>query len=605
MSDWMISKKRYWGLALPIFPCVQCGTFDVIGSREELRERAVDGWDKFDGHTPHRPWVDEVKIACSQCGKALTRIKDVGNPWLDAGIVGFSTLRWREDPEYWKRWFPADLVTESFPGQFRNWFYSLLAMSTVLAGQAPFRKLFGYALMKAEDGREMHKSWGNAIEFVEAAEKAGVDAMRWVFASHVPDQNLLFGYDTITEARRKFLTLWNVYSFYVTYANVDDFDPRTAPVPMADRNLLDRWIIGSLHQLIGQARESFSEYKVHTFMRRFERFVDDLSTWYVRRSRRRFWKSETGRDKLAAYQTLHEVLVTVAELLAPIAPFVTEEMYQNLVRSWDEGAPISVHHRTYPVAKPELTDEALNRAMNAVLAIVELGRQTRQRAGIKVRQPLAQLIVRLPDAATRATIRPLEDQITEELNVKTVEFRDDLSDLVRHTVKLDPKKAGPRLGASMQKVLEAVKNLTPAALLGYNAGAPLDVEVGGQRYTLLAEELVVEPVAVRGWAVGASDALMVVISTEVTKELKQEGLVREVIRLVQDLRKTRGLNVSDRIALHLDASPFLRTAVESNLDILKQETLAVRVSFDMPAAAPSEAKVETETLRFDLEPATM
>jgi isoleucyl-tRNA synthetase len=243
--------------------------------------------------------------------------------------------------------------------------------------------------------------------------------------------------------------------------------------------------------------------------------------------------------------------------------------------------------------------------MNAVLAIVELGRQTRQRAGIKVRQPLAQLIVRLPDAATRATIRPLEDQITEELNVKTVEFRDDLSDLVRHTVKLDPKKAGPRLGASMQKVLEAVKNLTPAALLGYNAGAPLDVEVGGQRYTLLAEELVVEPVAVRGWAVGASDALMVVISTEVTKELKQEGLVREVIRLVQDLRKTRGLNVSDRIALHLDASPFLRTAVESNLDILKQETLAVRVSFDMPAAAPSEAKVETETLRFDLEPATM
>ncbi len=225
MHDWMISKKRYWGLALPIYDCKACGTFDVVGGREELHERAVDGWERFEGHTPHRPHIDEVTIACPSCGEPVERIRDVGNPWLDAGIVPFSTLHFREDPDYWRQWFPADFITESFPGQFRNWFYSMLAMSTVLRREPPFKTIFGYALVFGEDGRPMHKSWGNAIDFDEAAERMGVDVMRWLFAKARPEENINFGWHAADEARRELLVLWNVYAFFVTYARLAGWSP--------------------------------------------------------------------------------------------------------------------------------------------------------------------------------------------------------------------------------------------------------------------------------------------------------------------------------------------------------------------------------------------
>jgi len=610
MQDWMISKKRYWGLALPIFDCAGCGTFEVIGGRDELKERAVSGWDAFEGHSPHRPWVDDVKIACKTCGEPVSRVKDVGNPWLDAGIVGFSTMKWNTDRAYWEKWFPAELVTESFPGQFRNWFYALLAMSTVLTrsedgeARAPFKTLFGYALMKAEDGREMHKSWGNAIEFNEGADKAGVDAMRWLFASHVPEQNLLFGYGMIDEARRQFLTLWNVYSFFVTYARVDAFDPYDAskrPSPVAARQKLDRWILGSLQKLVEAARLGFETYEVHSFMRHVHRFVDELSTWYVRRSRRRFWKSESGADKLDAYHTLHEVLVTLVELLAPITPFVAEDMYQNLVRSHDAAAKESVHHRAYPVAKPELVDEALNRSMAMVLQIVRLGHNARQKAAIKVRQPLGKVIVRLPDGFDAASLRDLQDPILEELNIKSIEIRADVSDLVRMSVKLDPKKAGPRLGKSMQSVLKAVKELPASALASYTPGSPLTVDVGGVKNEIPAEELVVDQGAKEGYELASSEGVTVLVATEVTKALKEEGLVREVIRMIQDQRKTRALHVSDRIALTVDATPALRSAIDAHADLIKRETLAQKIAFSTPAA-PVESKIDDEVLRFHLEP---
>ena len=235
MHDWMISKKRYWGLALPIYDCAACGTIEVIGGRDELHDRAVEGWEAFEGHTPHRPYVDAVKIACPSCGAPVERIKDVGNPWLDAGIVPFSTLHYREDPEYWQQWFPADFITESFPGQFRNWFYSMLAMSTVLRREPPFETIFGYALVFAEDGRQMHKSWGNAIEFDEAADRMGVDVMRWMFAKARPEENITFGWHAADEARRELLILWNVYAFFVTYARLAGWSPLEAPPPVADR----------------------------------------------------------------------------------------------------------------------------------------------------------------------------------------------------------------------------------------------------------------------------------------------------------------------------------------------------------------------------------
>ncbi|MCK4591329.1 MAG: isoleucine--tRNA ligase, partial [Candidatus Latescibacteria bacterium] len=289
MHDWCISKKRYWGLALPIFEC-QCGHFEVIGSEDELKTKAVEGWDQFEDHSPHRPWIDAVKIKCDKCGKPVSRIPDVGNPWLDGGIVPFSTLEYRHNRQYWEKWFPADFITEGFPGQFRNWFYSLLAMSTVLEDREPFRSVLGHANVLDENREEMHKSKGNAIWFDDAVERMGADVMRWIFASHNPTNNLNFGYSLADEVRRKFLRLWNSYSFFVTYANLDKMNPLKEDIPMAKRSLLDRWITAELQFLIQKTLKFMDSYDVTSTVRAVDEFIERLSNWYIRRSRRRFWK---------------------------------------------------------------------------------------------------------------------------------------------------------------------------------------------------------------------------------------------------------------------------------------------------------------------------
>ncbi|MDQ3881290.1 MAG: isoleucine--tRNA ligase, partial [Chloroflexota bacterium] len=377
MHDWMISKKRYWGLALPIWACSDCDAFDVVGSKDELRRRAVAGWDAFDGHTPHRPWVDAVEIECRSCGGQSRRIADVGNPWLDAGIVGYSTLRWNEDPDYWREWFPADFVTESFPGQFRNWFYSLLTMSTVISGEAPMKTLFGYALVRDEHGDEMHKSKGNAIWFDDAAEQIGADVMRWMFAGANPASNLNFGYRPGSEVVRRFLLpLWNTYSFFVTYARLDGWSP-SLPVSAGERSLLDRWILSRLDGVVSAVRTAFDAYDAATATRAIEAFVDELSNWYVRRNRRRFWKGERDADKQAAHATLHETLATLARVMAPIVPHVAESMWQNLMTRAGaperarapDVVPDSVHLADFPAvagrADPTL-DEAMALAQRVV-----------------------------------------------------------------------------------------------------------------------------------------------------------------------------------------------------------------------------------------------
>ena len=381
MRDWMISKKRYWGLALPIYYCRECDTFEVLGSREELRERAVAGWEEFDGHSPHRPWIDAVRIACTRCGGEVARIPDVGNPWLDAGIVPYSTMRYGSDRAYWEKWFPADWISESFPGQFRNWFYAILAMSTVMEGRPPFRLMFGYRLMKDEKGEEMHKSKGNAVEFNQAAEQEGADAMRWLYASHNPEHDLWFGYGKIRDARRQFLVLWNIYEFFLTYAEVDCFDPRLSRLPLPERTDLDRWILYRLERLVERAHQSYRRYSVHVFMRDVNEFVDALSRWYLRRSRRRFWRGGEDAGKMAAYQTLWECLVTVVKLLAPVIPFATEAMYQKLVRAYDESAPVSVHLCNFPSPSGEVVDERLLAGMDAVRTLAEQGRRRAAKPG--------------------------------------------------------------------------------------------------------------------------------------------------------------------------------------------------------------------------------
>ncbi len=533
MGDWCISKKRYWGLALPIFKC-GCGWFDVIGSKEELRARAVAGWEKFEGHTPHRPWVDEVKIACPQCGSAVSRIKDVGNPWLDAGIVPFSTTHYLTNRDYWREWFPFDFITESFPGQFRNWFYAILAMSTVLEKCAPFRTVLGYATMKAEDGREMHKSWGNAIEVEEAVQKMGVDTMRWVFARHNPTQNLLFGFKIGEEVKRKLLTLWNVYSFFVTYANIDGVNPLKLQVKKGDLNRLDRWILSRLNSLVKLARERLDDYDAATAALAVETFVDDLSTWYVRRSRRRFWKSGDDQDKAAAYWTLWTVLVRLVQLLAPFMPFITEEMYQDLVRSCDPEAPDSVHLCSYPEAEAEFIDAQLEKEMKAVREVVSSGHAAREKAKIKVRQPLARMFVQVKPPLEEKIFEPYLDVIKDELNVREVVFSRD----------------------------------------GMPAGCV--VEEG------------------EGWTVG--------LDTNITPELEAEGLVRELVRRIQVLRKSAGYEVADRIVLSCTGSAKVVDAVKMFADYIRQETLAKEISFTPLAGADieSEVNINREPVRLAL-----
>ncbi len=359
MHDWMISKKRYWGLALPIWT-FEDGSFYVVRDEKELKELAVEGWEQFEGHTPHRPYIDQVKIRHPKTGLIGTRILDVGNPWLDAGIVSFSTLGYRSEPDYWRKWYPAHWISESFPGQFRNWFYSLLAMATVVDNSPPFLENFGYATLWAEDGRPMHKSWGNSIEFNDAASKMGVDVMRWLYCAQKPENNLIFGYSRADDVRRRFfIPLWNVYSFFVTYAALDGWQPKSdnkfdpnlpeGATPQSS-NPLDRWIIARLNQIVRDVDGNLNDSDAYTASCAVEAFVEDLSNWYIRRSRRRFWKSELDTDKEGAYTTLYHVLVKLSKLLAPFMPFVTEVMYQNLVRSVNPQAYESVHHTTWPQA---------------------------------------------------------------------------------------------------------------------------------------------------------------------------------------------------------------------------------------------------------------
>jgi len=419
MQDWLISKKRYWGLALPIWECQKCGRFTVIGGKQELKEKAVLGYEDFQGHSPHRPWIDKVKIRCS-CGEVISRIPDVGNPWLDAGIVSFSTLGYLEDRNHWRKWFPADFVTECFPGQFKNWFYSLLAMSTILENTLPFKTLLGHALVRDEKGEEMHKSKGNAIWFDEAVEKMGADVMRWMYVTQNPEINLNFGYHVADETRRRFhLMLWNVYNFFVTYANVDKFKVQKSKIK--SQNVLDKWIISRLNQLIKGVTESLDNYDAFTASHKIEDFVDDLSTWYVRRSRERVGPAApAGEDKENCYATLYEVLVSLSKLLAPFNPFLAEEMYQNL-KFADQGykSDKSVHLESWPKMQPMYVDDSLEKEMGLVRRICELGHAARKKEGIKVRQPLRGIRCTLKYKELGETLIQL---IKEELNVKSVDW---------------------------------------------------------------------------------------------------------------------------------------------------------------------------------------
>jgi isoleucyl-tRNA synthetase len=590
MHDWMISKKRYWGLALPIYDCKACGTFDVVGGRDELHERAVAGWERFDGHTPHRPFIDEVTIACPSCGAPVERIRDVGNPWLDAGIVPFSTLHFREDPAYWERWFPADFITESFPGQFRNWFYSMLAMSTVLRCEPPFKTIFGYALVFGEDGRPMHKSWGNAIDFDEAAERMGVDVMRWLFARARPEDNINFGWHAADEARRELLVLWNVYAFFVTYARLAGWQPGSddpavsASATAGHGTVLDRWIRSRAAATAAIVGDRLADTDAVGASRAISTYIDDLSTWYLRLSRKRFSRNDDAVDRAAAFATLHGALLSLARIAAPILPFLTESMYANLASDAPEALD-SVHLTHWPADELAADrDEALERAMALARSAVELARTLRGSAGIRTRQPLARLWLALPgaDLVDRDALMAL---VRDEVNVRVVELIGDGSALVDRRVKPLLQKIGKKLGAAIPAIMAAARDNA----VDYHADG--SVTLGG--VTLAPDEVEILATPRPGTAVAHDEGLVVVIDTELTDDLRAEGDARELQRAIQDLRKDAGLALDDRIELWVDG---LTEPVAAHLDAVAEETLADAVHRGPPPEAsagdPTTGSVE-------------
>ncbi len=644
MKDWMISKKRYWGLALPIWECRECGHFEVIGSHGALKERAVAGWERFAGHSPHRPYVDAVKIQCSKCGnRDVSRVPDVGNPWLDAGIVAYSTTHYNSNRAYWEQWIPADLITENFQGQFRNWFYSILAMSTMMElGNAdprpPFKNLLGHALVLDENRRAMHKSDGTAIWFEEAAEQIGVDTMRWMYCVQPPTVDLPFGLRhpdqeitiegsdgvRITETvdgeplckvtstpadetrRRVLLPFWNTYSFFCNYARLDRFDLAAPQVPLRQRQDIDRWILSDLQLTVATAREHLEKYDLPPVCHRVERFLDDLSTWYVRRNRRRFWRgvSEGDMDKLAAYQTLYEVLTTLAKVVAPIIPFVTEEMYQNLVARRVSGAPASIHHCEFPRVDESKIDQSLSERMRAALRIVSLARSARTTSKLKVRQPLAAMIVACGDELGRTAVDQLRGHIQEELNVKRIDVRESAADLCSLTLRANMALLGPKFG---RKAGAIGKGLTgaDARLVALNVakGQNVEIDLDGERFSLEPTEIVVSKTYQDGWVAAEDSDVTVLLDGRITPELKHEGLARDIVRNVQNLRKDAGLEMQDRIVLSLvTSSSGLRTAIEQFGGYIRRETLAVELQGTPlnSERGSTEMRIDGESLRIAL-----
>ena len=577
MGDWMISKKRFWGLALPIWT-FEDGSFHVVGSKEELKELAVEGWEKFEGNSPHRPWVDYVKIKHPKTGLVGKRIKDVGNPWLDAGIVPFSTMKYFDDKSYWEEWFPADFITECFPGQFRNWFYSLLAMSSFLEGKSPFKTLLGHALVKDESGAEMHKSAGNAIWFDDAAEKMGVDVMRWMYSKQNVENNLLFGYDKADEVRKKLISLWNVYSFFCTYANLDDFKPHSHDISDKDLSLLDRWIISKSHQLTADAKLSYENFEVDKLLKNVESFLDDLSNWYIRRNRRRFWKSENDADKFVAYQTLYEVLLDLIKILSPIIPFVAERMYLNITKDDDNENNNSIHLSSFPQSDHSKIDNALIEKVDSLKRVIESGRAVRKKANIKVRQPLNSLKVYTANKQVKSFIQKQADIVIDELNIKEVVFSDNIDEFGKLSLKPNFKNLKMKFGDEMQEAMKSISTL--------NAKTVLENLLHGNSFPENSFELNKDDVLISLKAEKGSESflakdLIVCLDTTISEQLRLEGVLRDLIRQIQLMRKEADFNIDDRIIISGTFKNELKDVISENKDYFMNEVLCTDIVENM------------------------
>ncbi|WP_457630714.1 isoleucine--tRNA ligase [Oceanithermus sp.] len=575
LTDWALSRNRYWGTPLPVWICEDCGHQHLVSSFAELKEMALEpakvDLEKFD---PHRPYVDEIELRCDRCGGVMKRVPYVIDVWYDSGAMPFSQFHHPfENQEVFERSFPADFISEAID-QTRGWFNSLHQLGVMLFDSVAYRNVICHGHILDENGEKMSKSKGNIVNPWEIISEYGADALRWyIYVSAPPEASRRFGPNLIKEALKDyFLTLWNVYGFFVTYANLDRPDLRKRP-DVKSRPEMDRWLVARVQRLIEEVTAGLENYDPTTPARRLRDFVvRDLSQWYVRRNRRRFWKNEDETDRESAYATLWEALVAVAQLTAPFTPFIAEELWQNLVRNVNKEAPESVHLADWPAADSGLIDEELLAAMEATLTAVELARAARARSGVKTRTPLPELTLVAPGAAERAGIERFAGEIGDELNVKRVRVLSAEEAGLSYRVKPNLPKLGPKYGRRMRELQEAIKQ-ADAASLARAALAGEKVRVG--EFSLEPDELLVEAAAPEGHVAEARGGYVALFDTRVPEELLVEGVARDLVRAIQNARKEAGLQVSDRIHLRYQATGRYAEAFSRFADRIAEETLAL------------------------------
>lgn len=571
--DWALGRERYWGTPLPVWQCDTCHQQECIGSIAELSERA--GRNLANANL-HRPEVDKIQFACFACGGNMRRVPELIDVWFDSGSMPVSQWHYPfENVEAFKSQFPADFICEAVD-QTRGWFYSLHAISTLLFDEKCFKNVICLGLILDGEGQKMSKSRRNVIAPWSVIEKHGADAMRWyLYTASPPGQERRFSADLVGEVLRNFtLTLWNTYSFFVTYANLDKWSP--VPDEKVAYSALDKWMRSRLHALIRDVTIALENYDVLGATRPVQTFVEQLSNWYLRRSRRRFWKSESDADKNAAYSTLYECLTALSKLLAPTMPFIADELYLNLVGSVDKKAWESVHLAPWPEFDSETIDEKLNDEMELVMKLTSLGHAARNKANRKVRQPLAEVAFSVGSQEEERVIKRNAELLADELNVKKVRTLNAAGEAVSYTLNPLPKQLGQKYGSLYPEIRKKVLALdVEASALKLLAGESLRIEAGGNVLDILPEEVEVRLQAKEGYSVASEGAYLAALVTELTPDLISEGLAREFVRRVQDLRKTADLDIADRIRLYYSATPLLAQAVETYRDYIMMETLAV------------------------------
>lgn len=575
IQDWAVSRNRYWGTPLNVWIC-ECGHMHSIGSIEELKSMSKNCPDNIE---LHRPYIDAVTITCPECGKEMRRTPEVLDAWFDSGSMPFAQHHYPfENHEKFEAQFPADFISEAVD-QTRGWFYSLLAISTLIFNKAPYKNVIVMGHVQDEDGQKMSKSKGNAVDPMDALNKFGADAIRWYFyvnsAPWLPNR---FHDKAVEEGQRKFLgTLWNTYAFYVLYADIDSFDPTKYSLEYDKLSVMDKWLLSKLNTLVKTVDDYLNNYKITETARALQGFTDDMSNWYVRRCRERFWAKGMEQDKVNAYMTLYTALITLSKLAAPMIPFMTEEIYQNLVRSVDKNAPESIHLTDFPAVNEEFIDKDLEVSMDEVLDIVVLGRAARNSANIKNRQPIGNMYVKAENVLDPFYVEIIED----ELNVKAVEFKDDVEEFVSYSFKPQLKTVGPKYGKLLGKIREALASLDGhAAMKSLNDTGSVDFDFDGEKVSLGREDLLIETAKNDDFVTEADNKTTVVLDIRLSEELIEEGFVRELISKIQTMRKEAGFEVVDHIVLSQTGNERIAEIIKKNEAVIKNDTLADEIIYN-------------------------